>query len=265
MTPDQEIAAITRAVAYDPLTGDLRRRVGAGPAKVGDSVGYKSKDGTLHCVIKGKEYLVHRLAWLLTHGQWPNFLTHLDGNKQNNKLENLRDVPKPRCSALTHTRVRDLLDYDPETGKFFWRVNISHGTVGKEAGAVHALGYVEVSIDTKSYKAHRLAWLYVFGHWPEHEIDHVNGVRDDNRLANLRQATRVQNMQNKTRYKSNKSGTIGVYFHKKTGKWVSAIQSAGKRKHLGVFNSIDQASAAYQTAKREMHLFQPTIREGALA
>ena len=97
---------------------------------------------------------------------------------------------------LNQKRLKEVLTYDSETGIFVWRSKKSRNK-GKVAGHLRSDGYVAITVDSKLYRAHRLAWLYVHSYFPEHDIDHMNGVRDDNRLVNLREASRACNLQNK--------------------------------------------------------------------
>src|SRR5712664_3026918 len=125
-------------------------------------------------------------------------------------------------TILTAERLRELLNYDPETGIFRWDVVRRGCGIGKEAGTSVSAGYRQISIDRRAYSEHRLARLYVHGHWPLDEIDHINGVRDDNRLSNLRQATRSENAQNQRRAQSrSKIGILGVTLHR--GKFQAQI------------------------------------------
>lgn len=94
------------------------------------------------------------------------------------------------AEKLTADILRSILDYDPETGKFDWRNN------RRKAGCLDNFGYHRIQVLGKLYKAHRLAWLHYYGEWPEQDVDHVNGVRSDNRIANLRSATKGQQSQN---------------------------------------------------------------------
>lgn len=166
-------------------------------------------------------------------------------------------------SGLTQDRLKELFSYDDKTGLFTWLVSFGHAKAGRVAGAVGPHGYRYIGVDAGFYKAHQLAWLYVTGEYPRAEIDHIDGNRDNNSFSNLRQALRQENMQNKKIYASNKSGFAGVWFHKQTNKWAASIQVAGSRKHLGLFDSPEAASAAYVMAKAKLHTFQPTLRSAA--
>lgn len=161
-------------------------------------------------------------------------------------------------SNLTAERVRELLDYDPSTGEFRWRVSRGCGG-GARAGDIAGSndgtgGYWRIEIEQAAHYAHRLAWLYVYGEWPARFLDHRNEDKLDNRIANLRNATRAQNRQNITRpYRSNTSGYTGVRrFHHQ---WQAAISVDGKKYHLGTFNTAEEGHAAYLAAKRDLHPF----------
>lgn len=147
------------------------------------------------------------------------------------------------------------LDYNPETGLFHWKDGKLSKKAGLVAGGESPQGYIRICVDYKPYKAHRLAWLFVHGEWPEGDIDHINQVKSDNRISNLRPASRSENMQNRTKANaSNKScGLLGVTWSKQRSCWVSAIWLNGRRKHLGVFDDPQVAHAAYVEAKRGMH------------
>ena len=158
---------------------------------------------------------------------------------------------------LTQERLKELLDYDPETGVFTWKSIVfgSHMKVGSVAGSMYSNGYLRIKINGKDYRAHRLAWLYMYGCWPTNQIDHINRVRDDNRIANLREATNKENQWNRGKQKSSTSGFTGVSWHKKSGKWQSRIAVNKKVIQLGVFNTPEEAHAAYVRAKAEHHKF----------
>jgi hypothetical protein len=152
---------------------------------------------------------------------------------------------------LTAERLRELLDYDPLTGVFLWRVTRGRAVAGAVAGHMETgdrtRGYWVIMIDRKLYRAHRLAWFYVHGAWPQDEIDHRNLVRQDNRMANLRQATRSQNRAN-YRLRPQNSGMKGITYRRKTGKWQAQIQVEGKKINIGSFLKPEEAHAAYRSA-----------------
>lgn len=155
---------------------------------------------------------------------------------------------------LSFNDVSNILSYEPETGLLRWKVDRSRlAKTGCEAGALHPNGYVYVKIKGKSYRAHRLAWLLNTGSLPPEEIDHINGCRSDNRLVNLRPATRSQNQHNRGVTANNKSGKRGVSLFRQSEKWMASIRINGKRIHLGLYCSIEEAAQAYAEASQKYH------------
>jgi len=153
---------------------------------------------------------------------------------------------------LTQALLKKLLEYDPETGVFTWKVATSNRVkVGDVAGCKNPDGYIVIRIDRKHYQAHRLSWLFVNGYFPEYQIDHINGVRDDNRLCNLRESTNVCNMQNCKMSKNNTTGIPGVSRYKAAGKYQAQIMINGKRKHLGFYRNIVNAALARFTIEQQ--------------
>lgn len=156
--------------------------------------------------------------------------------------------------TLTQERLKELLRYDPETGLFYWLVARKRGgAIGDLAGHTSRQGYVVLGVDGKHYKAHRLAWLYFHGEMPTAELDHINLNKSDNRVENLRLASRSQNRSNTRAYKNSASGQKGVSLHGMTGRWQASISANGKQKYLGLFDNRDDAVVAYACAANEMH------------
>lgn len=156
--------------------------------------------------------------------------------------------------------VRERLHYDPETGAFIWKVKPA-GPVkaGSPAGTINSKGYRVILINWKTYVAHRLAWLYVYGEWPSVQVDHINGDKADNRLANLRLATNSQNQANRGPQKRNKSGVKGVFWNRARRRWVASIRVDGKLKHIGEYRDLTEAADAYaRTARAEFGEFART-------
>lgn len=153
-------------------------------------------------------------------------------------------------SDLTQARLKELLHYDPETGVFTWRAESSYRArfSGQVAGSPHCRGYVAMKVDQRRYLAHRLAWLYVHGTWPEGDIDHDNRDRKDNRIANLRDTNQTHNNGNMPRPKHNTSGYKGVHWNKKNRNWVAHISKNKVFHHLGCFDDIVEAAKAYDDA-----------------
>lgn len=162
------------------------------------------------------------------------------------------------AADLTAARLRELLHYDPLTGIFTRLVRTApNAQAGRIAGGHDACGYLNISVDKRVHKAHRLAWLYVYGHWPLHEIDHINGTKDDNRISNLRDVDRTANGRNFVRVtaRNKHSGVLGVTFVRSGGlnPWKAAITVSKRRIHIGVYPTIEAAHEAYVEAKRRLH------------
>jgi hypothetical protein len=152
--------------------------------------------------------------------------------------------------------VRALLDYDSLTGRLTWKVSCAKAKAGKAAGWVdnHGLGQrLVIGIGNRNYLAHRLIWLWVTGDWPAVEVDHKDLDQMNNKWENLRLATPSQNKRNQRKRSDNKSGFKGVGFVKRLGKFIAAISIDKRNKHLGVFNTAEEAHAAYRKAAREHH------------
>jgi hypothetical protein len=140
-----------------------------------------------------------------------------------------------------------LLRYDSETGDLYWIIS------NKKAGSNASNGYMQIKIMQKVYCFHRVAWAIYYGEWPEQELDHINRDKKDNRIHNLRLSTRNENNWNISPKKNNTSGFIGVYLHKKTGKWYSTIRTGVKRINLGYFDKIEDAVLARKEAAKKYH------------
>jgi hypothetical protein len=158
-----------------------------------------------------------------------------------------------RDEMLTQERLKELLDYDPETGIFTHRVSRGRRVAGVVTNCATTGGYIKLSICNKRYYAHRVAWIYVHGRWPSEQIDHINHVTSDNRIANLREATRSQNSANSGPRRNNKSGKKGVFFLRQTGKWRASIRKDKRRIYLGCFDTVEEAHASYAAAARDIH------------
>jgi len=167
---------------------------------------------------------------------------------------------KPMSKPLPPPELlRKLLRYEPETGDLFWmartpdafscprriqswecnRWNSRHA--GKEALASHNNGYKSGSLLGSWCLSHRAIWALVYGEWPEQDIDHINHIRDDNRLVNLRAVSRKENTRNQVLRRTNKSGVMGVHWDNARTKWISRISSGGKRLNLGAFDNKEDA------------------------
>lgn len=157
-------------------------------------------------------------------------------------------------------RLREVLAYDPITGVLVWAARTSRKVrIGSQAGSTTNKGYRAIRIDGMLIQAHRIAWALHYGRWPEDQIDHRDGDRQNNRIANLRECLGGQNQQNMKRRSDNASGVQGVALHAQTGKWRAYITVDGKRRHLGLFSTVEEASKAHSAAKRQLHSFNPEV------
>lgn len=156
-------------------------------------------------------------------------------------------------ALIDHARLLQVLKYDPETGIFTWLEKISiKVVVGRAAGGTNVGGYTVISLFGQFYYAHRLAWFYMTGEWPK-QIDHADGDRSNNRFANLRRATHIQNILNAKMAKNNTSGFKGVSWHKGAGKWMVQTYIDGVKIYLGLYEDPAEGYRAYERAVNNTH------------
>lgn len=149
------------------------------------------------------------------------------------------------------SRLKELVEYNPETGVFTNRIHSRNRTKGRTLGCRTKAGYLHAKIDGKIYKLHRLAWFYVHGYWPPETVDHINQDKTDNRIANLRLATWGEN----TRYRklsSSREGYRGVR-SARNGKFEARIMTENIRESLGYFDTAEEAAKAYSEAAKKYH------------
>lgn len=259
--------AIMSFIKYDPTTGLFYRRRATSGGEAGSLIpGGRMSDGSVRIKVGAVAFLARRVAWLLVTGEWPKYeIVHRNGDKSDNRFENLCHVtaverPKSyktkiaRRGDLTASMVRELLNYEPETGRFIYKRDVRRIKSGSEAGCIEPKnGYRIIGIRGHNYHAHRLAWLVTHGHWPKEQIDHINGTPADNRIANLREATPSQNMWNSARPKNNTSGVKGVSWSAVYSKWAAAIKVERRNINLGMFATKQEAAEAYRAAARKFH------------
>lgn len=156
---------------------------------------------------------------------------------------------------ISHERLLDVLSYDSKTGVFTRLVSAPRVRAGSVVGVNgNSHGYAMIRVDKVQYLAHRLAWFYVFGVWPNGEIDHKNGIKTDNRIENLREANKSENQQNLRCARCNsKTGFLGVTARR--GRYRATLGINGKLKFIGTFDTPEEAHQAYLNAKRAMHPF----------
>ena len=155
---------------------------------------------------------------------------------------------------MNQQRLKELLNYDPVTGVF---TNTDRRSTSAKpyqiAGSLTDKGYLTTWLDNRHYRLHRLAWVYVYGVWPTKNLDHINQVKSDNRVLNLREATSSENMQNVSNFSHNTSGHKGITWHKQAGKWNAKIKINGRNISMGVFDDINQAIAARKLGETIYH------------
>lgn len=149
---------------------------------------------------------------------------------------------------ITQKELKILFVYDESLGVLKRRVTRGSAKKGSIAGCMNH-GYRDILINKRTYKAHRLIWLYVYGVWPKHEIDHINHIKTDNRVCNLREATRTQNNKNASRRKDNTTGVTGVGFFKRGDTWRARIHINGELTHLGYFFDKFEAICTRKSAE----------------
>jgi hypothetical protein len=150
-------------------------------------------------------------------------------------------------------RLRELADYDPETGAMTWRRTRGKRSAGKPVGSVMRSGYVRTSIDGASHYVHRLAWLHYYGQWPAAVVDHIDGNKANNCIANLRDVSRAMNQQNRRKPRADSmTGLMGVSLSR-NGKWRATIRVDGKDCFLGYHATAEAAAAVYLSAKKRSH------------
>lgn len=159
-----------------------------------------------------------------------------------------------KAKALpTQAQIKEILHYDPETGVFRWKVSLSNRVKPLSvAGCLNHVGYVQIGVYKKLQLAHRLAWAYMTGEWPEHEVDHIDGIKTNNNWSNLRQATHKQNMENRSLGKNNTSGFRGVAWSERYQKWRAAVGHNKKTIHIGYFDTAEEASKAAAAKRAEL-------------
>lgn len=147
-------------------------------------------------------------------------------------------------SSLTQERLQDLFDYNAITGDLIRKCRKGSASNGSIAGNLMPQGYLRTTVDNCSYLNHRLVWLYVYGYFPENDLDHINRNKSDNRIENLREVSVSCNLRNRGNQKNNTSGVKGVSWHKMGNSWKATISINSKCVYLGLFKTFEEAVQA---------------------
>ena len=165
-----------------------------------------------------------------------------------NQFVMMRDAAEG-CPTAALKIFKKYLSYDPDTGVFTRLKSVGNQPIGSVAGNKTSHGYVRISVEGRLWRAHRLAWLFFYEVWPTDQIDHINGVRTDNRIVNLRE---VNNRENQSNTDKTRSGIpAGVHWDKSRGKWFSQALTKDGKKALGRYDDMEEAHAAYLKAIAE--------------
>jgi len=154
---------------------------------------------------------------------------------------------------LTSEKLKEVLDYCPETGNFFWRVRRGRQKAGSLAGHADTHGYIMIRVFSKIYMAHRLAFLFVYDRFPIGDTDHINRNRSDNRIENLREVTRSENNVNSKIRKNNTSGYRGVSWSERDKHYHAYINKDGRRINIGYFRDSKEAAIAYDEKAKDIY------------
>ena len=154
---------------------------------------------------------------------------------------------------ITHDRLLELVTYDSDTGIFYFNSTRGGNHKGDVAGSLHSLGYIFLMLDRVTYTAHRLAWFYCFEEWPEKFIDHIDRNKSNNKLDNLREASREENGLNTSIRKDNKTGYKGVSFNKSRNTYIARMTVKGIKMYLGAFKTAKEAAEVIENKSRELH------------
>lgn len=246
---------LTRMMDYDPETGVFRWRVDVGKrVKVGDITGCRDTKGNI-IVIKSKNFLARRLAWFYVNGEMPrNNLFVKNGDKYDDRIDNIGMLPdKPK--ELTHEYLRQVIDYNPETGEFKWKITQGKAKYGNDAFCFMfqngEKAVCHTRILSKNYTTFRLIVFWMTGYMPSPNRD-VMSI--DNNIMNMKWNNIRVGARSDVRIKARTYGLCamkGVYWNKAVKKYVAQIKINGKQKYLGLFKTEHEAHEAYMKAARK--------------
>lgn len=258
-----EIADLREALRYDPQSGKFFWRKNSGRAQAGAEAGTVSSGFFRSILYRGRGYRCHRLAYAWVYGEFDGDIVHIDGDRQNNAIANLRLVPRaaskragapsvPRpITAHMLAQLREYMAYDANTGEFRYTKRRGRKCAGDIAGMARH-GYWRIKFDGAWWWAHRVAYAWHRGGLvSDLMIDHANGDGLDNRLSNLRLATPAQNRQN-SRFVASNTDTKGVHYDERFGKYRACVW-ANRKLHARSFDSMDEANAWAREMRESLH------------
>jgi len=233
-------AQLKQHLTYNPTTGTFTNN------KTNKTYTINSKNRELRITFKQKSTKSCCLAFYYMKGHIPDAINHIDNNIHNNSFNNLKDIShlngKPE---LTHELLLEVLNYNPLTGKFNWKIKFNKK---ENSESTTKDGYKCISVFGKSYQSHRLAWFYIHKKWPN-QIDHIDHDKTNNVINNLRDITSLENNRNSSLSKRNTSGTTGICFIKQTKKWIAQINTKRNNIYLGTFINKEDAIKARKEAE----------------
>lgn len=237
---------------FEYRDGSLYWKIRPSPAaNIGDKAGCAGNRGLVRVTYKRIGYMESRLVMLMHGVEAGKTVVHINGDKQDSRIENLKSVSD--YATLNQNDLIGLFNYNDTTGLLTYRNDTKNKSSGDIAGKKNSDGYLQVKIGKRNYKIHRLVWLYVHGVWPVDLIDHINGNRTDNRICNLREATNSQNLMNSKVQSRNKTGEKGVTWRERDKRYVVACKVGGKQNYVGSFKSFDEAVRASREFRSKHH------------
>lgn len=256
-----EAERLAKVFTYDKETGELTWSVAAGNGRIkeGTPAGSMSNNGYLRVMLGKKSHQVHKLAWLLSYGEFPSgTVHHIDGNKANNRLANLKlhtATPSKELKKARDMTDVELLDYLRVNltyidGCLYWKTSNSKRVAGKRVGTKTPRGYETVQILGKKFLTHRLVFLMHKGYLPV-GIDHIDMNPSNNRIENLRECNQFQNQSNVKRRVTNKTGIKGIRHHS-TGGYEASLTCNGVR-WSKLSQSLEVAIEELNKKRAEMH------------
>lgn len=153
----------------------------------------------------------------------------------------------------SYNTINEYFQYDESTGNLIWKIKRKRANVGQVAGHIDSYGYIVIGINKQVYKAHRIVWFIKMKEWPSSQLDHINNIKTDNRIENLRLATPRQNKQNTPIHKNNTSGVKGVSWSSALKKWKASIRIENNRIHIGYFETVKEAEVELIAKRKKLH------------